>query len=234
MTKVVLTGGPCGGKTEFLVYLQKQLKDKNFNFSCVPETASALLSLGYLDECSINFFDFQNLLFKIQLLNEYQMEKTTDLLLCDRGLFDALAYMKEEDFNHMLKLNKVDRNALYDTYDFALYLRTIAYEREGEFKINRPYDTVSSAIIRDKSLFNVWKDILVQPDVVYTESCEDKLKILYKLFLDSISKCTTKGLKLSDIITDDNLSYIKDGIDLILDNNNVPHNVRQKTRGLIL
>ena len=103
--KIVLTGGPCGGKTSSIYNFANKLSNK-YNILIVEETARALLKLGYLDEYPINTIDFQDILFKIQFINEYYSEQNSDLLLCDRGLFDALAYIDEKAFeDYLLRIN---------------------------------------------------------------------------------------------------------------------------------
>ena len=56
---------------------------------------------------NISTFDFQNLLFKIQFLNEYMSEGKSNILLCDIGLFDGKVYIDESDFQKILNSNKV-------------------------------------------------------------------------------------------------------------------------------
>ena len=84
--KIVLTGGPCGGKTDSIEFLSQKLTEQNYLVKIVDETANSLLKLGYMPSENISTFDFQNLLFKIQFLNEYMSESKTNILLCDRGL----------------------------------------------------------------------------------------------------------------------------------------------------
>lgn len=131
--KIVLTGGPCGGKTESIDFLSKKLIDQDYSVKIVNETANSLLKLGYMPSVNISTFDFQNLLFKIQFLNEYTSEGKSNILLCDRGLFDGKVYIGESDFQNILDLNKVKEKEISSTYDGALYFRSISYEYPNEF-----------------------------------------------------------------------------------------------------
>lgn len=44
--RIVLTGGPCGGKTTGISYLQEKFGDMGFSVICVPETATEVFKSG--------------------------------------------------------------------------------------------------------------------------------------------------------------------------------------------
>ena len=75
-----------------------KLIEQKYSVKIINETANALLKIGYVPNVNISIFDFQNLLFKIQFLNEYILEGTSEILLCDRGLFDGKVYINDTDF----------------------------------------------------------------------------------------------------------------------------------------
>lgn len=43
--KIVLTGGPCGGKTDSIDFLSKKLIEQDYSIKIVNETANSLLKL---------------------------------------------------------------------------------------------------------------------------------------------------------------------------------------------
>lgn len=45
-TEIVLTGGPCAGKTTALSYISEKLMDKGFRVFIVPEVATMLINGG--------------------------------------------------------------------------------------------------------------------------------------------------------------------------------------------
>lgn len=47
VTRVVLTGGPCGGKSSCLSTVEQHLKDLGFNVYIVPEASTMLKTSGY-------------------------------------------------------------------------------------------------------------------------------------------------------------------------------------------
>ena len=111
--KIVLTGGPCGGKTDSIGFLSKKLIEQDYSVNIVNETAKSLLKLGYMPSINISTFDFQNLLFKIQFLNEYMSEGKSNILLCDRGLFDGKVYIDESDFQKILDFGIDEYNSMW-------------------------------------------------------------------------------------------------------------------------
>jgi predicted ATPase len=46
ITRILLTGGPCAGKTTILAKLQKTLDDLNYRVFCVPEAATMIMKGG--------------------------------------------------------------------------------------------------------------------------------------------------------------------------------------------
>uniref|UniRef100_T1JIA6 NadR/Ttd14 AAA domain-containing protein n=1 Tax=Strigamia maritima TaxID=126957 RepID=T1JIA6_STRMM len=98
--KLVLTGGPCGGKTTGQARLCTFFENLGWRVYRVPETASVLLSGGvkFTDLNDDEAYHFQENLLKTML----QMENTffslseksnkNCLVICDRGTMDAAAY----------------------------------------------------------------------------------------------------------------------------------------------
>ena len=71
--KIVLTGGPCGGKTGALGFLQKELTDRGVAVACAEEAASMVKRMirdGKLPD-DMSSFAFHHMLFlyyQLQLL----------------------------------------------------------------------------------------------------------------------------------------------------------------------
>ncbi|MFA5020733.1 MAG: ATP-binding protein [Patescibacteria group bacterium] len=100
MKKIVITGGPCGGKTSAIRALEQEF---NGRLLVVPEAATLLLSGGFPVpgrdvDWSQNWQDaFQAAVTKLQhsLEQAYQLiadQRGITLLICDRGLLDGAAY----------------------------------------------------------------------------------------------------------------------------------------------
>ena len=69
VVKIVLTGGPCGGKTSALKYISEELKKLNIPTSTIGEVASRLFSDGKTPE-NVGSYEFHRELFEIQLAEE--------------------------------------------------------------------------------------------------------------------------------------------------------------------
>ena len=232
--KIVLTGEPCGGKTASLDFLAKKLRDQDYSVKIVQETANSLLNLGYMPSVNISTFDFQNLLFKIQFIKEYQCEKKADIVLCDRGLFDGKVYINHEEFDRMLHLNKVMNNELLSTYDLALYFRSIAYEYPNEFHLQRIYETPEIGIERDKQSLEIWREKLLSLKCDNLHGFKNKKENLYVELLEFLSNFNTSTThQLSEFYNDEYIVFFKKEIDEIMNQYDFSEEVKIKTRGLV-
>lgn len=232
--KVVLTGGPCGGKTESLPYLQSKLTSKGMKTIIVSETARSLLSLDYMPGDNISYFDFQNLLFKIQFIKEYLNEKTANIAICDRGLLDAKIYMDDNEFQNLLYENGVKEEEITSTYDAALYYKTIAYEYPEVFKKERIYESPEIGIKRDKKSIEIWSNKLLKTSYSNFSSFENKKKFLCEALINYIDSLDlTQVTSLSDYYSQDIIPLLLNGINQIMDTNKIPNDIKVKTRRLI-
>lgn len=100
MKKIVLTGGPCAGKSTVLAVLQQQFAGQVL---VVPEAATMLLSSGFpLPGRDLAWSPewqtaFQTAIAALQpqLERAYELqavERGARILICDRGLLDGAAY----------------------------------------------------------------------------------------------------------------------------------------------
>ena len=120
--KVVLTGGPCGGKSSSLEHLTAALTSRNFNVLCVPEVPTILMNGG----CQYPGVDggqrlvsFETALIQAQLQLErsfVQIATSTGrptVVLLDRGLLDVGAYLPPATWtNIILKENGLTEASL--------------------------------------------------------------------------------------------------------------------------
>lgn len=232
--KIVLTGGPCGGKTESLPFLKHKLISRGMKVIIISETARALLSLNYMPGDNISYFDFQNLLFKIQFIKEYLNENSANIAICDRGLLDAKIYMDNNDFQNLLYQNRVKEKEITSTYDVALYYRTIAYEYPETFQIKRIYESPEVGIERDKKSLEIWNSKLLKTAYSNFSGFENKKKYLYESlvnYIDSVD--VTQVTSLSNYYNQEIIQFLLSGINQIMEFNKVPEEVKIKTRRLI-
>jgi predicted ATPase len=133
--KLVLTGGPCSGKTTGQARLSTFFENMGWKVYRVPETATHLLSGGvefsHMDPDQVEEFQEDLLLCMIQTEETFfRLAKRCDqncLVICDRGTMDARAYMSEDSWDRVLKRNALNAVELRDNrYDQVVHLVTAA------------------------------------------------------------------------------------------------------------
>ena len=83
VVKIVLTGGPCGGKTSALKYISEELKKLNVSTITIGEVASRLFSEGKTPE-NVGSYEFHRELFEIQLAEENEKTQIAKNMDCER------------------------------------------------------------------------------------------------------------------------------------------------------
>lgn len=133
ISKIVITGGPCGGKTTALSRIQRDLSHLGYTVLIVPETATALISGGVAPWTCGSNLDYQKCQMRLQMQKERIFEQaattmTSDkiLIVCDRGELDNRAYMTDEEFATVLDDLGTTEMELRDDYDAVFHLVTAA------------------------------------------------------------------------------------------------------------
>ena len=103
--RIVLTGGPCAGKTTALSWIKNEFGRRGYRVLIVPETATELLTGGVAPwTCSSNLqyqvFQMHLQLEKERIFTEASSGMKADkvLIICDRGALDNKAYMDDQEF----------------------------------------------------------------------------------------------------------------------------------------
>ncbi|CAG4907969.1 unnamed protein product [Colias eurytheme] len=133
--KLVLTGGPCGGKTTGQSRLSTFFENLGWKVFRVPETATVLLSGGvkFVDLSPEEANKFQENLLKtmIQIENTFfELGRTCQrncLIICDRGAMDASAFISKEKWEAMLHANNWNSVELRDNrYNHIVHMVSAA------------------------------------------------------------------------------------------------------------
>ena len=133
--KVVLTGGPCAGKSTAIAKISKVFTEKGYEVLVVPETATEIINMGIkpFGDNKINMYDFQKFILshqleKERLIDEYinLNENKNILVIYDRGIIDNMAYVPLNEFDKLLKEFNITKSNLFTRYDSALHLLTAA------------------------------------------------------------------------------------------------------------
>ena len=133
ISKIVITGGPCAGKTTAMSWLQNYFTKLGYTVLFVPETATELIGGGLAPwTCGTNI-DYQKCQMTLQLAKEQVFEQGAAtmkadkiLIVCDRGALDNKAYMTEMDFQMVLSTLGLNEVELRDGYDAVFHLVTAA------------------------------------------------------------------------------------------------------------
>lgn len=131
--KIVITGGPCGGKSTAMSRMQSHFTELGYRVLFVSETATELIKGGVSPwTCGTNK-DYQLCQIQLQRAKERVFEQAAAsmpeekiLIVCDRGAIDSKAYMEAEDFYSVLKTIGTTEIELRDSYDAVFHLVTAA------------------------------------------------------------------------------------------------------------
>ena len=131
--KIVVTGGPCGGKTTALSRIQRDLGHLGYTVLIVPETATSLITGGVAPWTCGSNVDYQECQMSLQLEKERVFELAAStmsndkiLIVCDRGELDNKAYMTDDEFVCVLDKLGLNEADLRDSYDAVFHLTTAA------------------------------------------------------------------------------------------------------------
>ena len=166
INKIVLTGGPCAGKTTALSWINNYFSKRGYKVITIPETATELIINGIAPwTCGTNY-DYQLTNIKLQKEKEKiyeEVAKSMDaekiLLVCDRGVLDCKAYTKEVDFKRVLKELGTTEIEERDSYDAIFHLVTAAKGKEEVYKLDNNIartETIEEARKVDDRIIDSW------------------------------------------------------------------------------
>ena len=166
INKIVITGGPCAGKTTAMSWIQNAFTNKGYLVLFVDETATELISGGAPWILTKNNREYQLQVTRLMLAKESAFEavaKTFDaekvLIVCDRGTLDNRAYMNDEEFRYVLEQLQTNEIELRDHYDAVFHLVTAAKGAEEFYTLANNaarYETPEEAIRVDEGLIASW------------------------------------------------------------------------------
>jgi nicotinamide riboside kinase len=156
ITKICITGGPSGGKTTLIQALKKELGHK---VTLVPETASILYSGGFpRGKSERAFFHTQRAIFFTQkeLEDLIQEEAKSNIIVCDRGSLDGIAYWPWDE-SHFFEALHTDRGQELKRYDWVLHLDTADHDF---YDSSNPIRTESheEALQLNQKVHFAWRD----------------------------------------------------------------------------
>lgn len=204
--KIVLTGGPCAGKTEVIEKITKLLEENGYYVIIIPETASELISSKYQPQGNKkHILSFQEIILKAQTTKESLTNlhcqslidtsheaiknKKGIIVLCDRGIIDNRAYLSHDDYHALLKKFNYNELEILDTYDLVIDLISTATARPELYALNGVrYETIEEAAKKDQITSAAWllhKNLKV---ILPTDTIEEKANLVFSHIINFIEQ----------------------------------------------
>ena len=165
--KIVITGGPCAGKTTVMSWVHNELSKKGYRLLFVPETATELISGGVAPWTCGSNLEYQKCQVRLQMEKERifeQAARTMDadkvLIVCDRGMLDNKAYMNDEELEEALASIGLTEAEAKAQYDAVFHLTTAAKGALDAYTLANNAartETPQQAIEVDDKLIEAWK-----------------------------------------------------------------------------
>ena len=161
MKRVVLTGGPCGGKTTFLELVTQELGSA---VQVVPEAATMLFKGGFPRPLSQTDtpgrLHLQSAIFHLQkelepLCEQRAKSSKKKLLLCDRGTLDGLGYWPKSKAHFFRHLHTTPELEL-SRYTLVIHLESAPRRHYLSVESTRT-ESYQEALKIDKKILNAWR-----------------------------------------------------------------------------
>lgn len=169
LSKIVLTGGPCAGKTTALALIEKELIEKGYTVLIVGESATELIKGGIkpFGKSKLDILKFQEIILQYQLDKEKTFDNAVELLpdeekcviIYDRGTMDNKAYVEEDQYAQILTKLGLNQLKLLDNYDMIIHLVTAADGKEEYYTLDNNTartETIEEARQLDKKTIDAW------------------------------------------------------------------------------
>ena len=187
VTNIVLTGGPCAGKTTALAKITQYFTYRGFAVYTQPEAATLFNQSGvnFLTDDKSLFFESEKQLLSFQLHTEECFRMMAEkagkpaIIVYDRGVMDIAAYMNGDTWQALLDemgLNEVEvRDRRYDT---VLHLCTAAKGAEKFYTCENNSsrtENLEQAVALDDKIIRAWTGHPHLRVIPNSGSFEDKL-----------------------------------------------------------
>ena len=166
ISKIVITGGPCAGKTTAMNWIANAFRERGYDVLFVPETATELITGGVAPWTCRTNSDYQHCHMRFQLDKEKVFEQAAKvmkrdkvLIVCDRGALDNKVYMDEETFASVLASVGASEVELRDQYDAVFHLVTAAKGAQEFYTTSNNTartETVEEAAAMDDGFIAAW------------------------------------------------------------------------------
>ncbi len=141
--RIVLTGGPCAGKTTALVRIIEHFSNLGFKVFTVPEVPTMYSQGGwsYLTPNPKLYYEGEKAILETQLALEDSFMRLAEtctkptFVVCDRGTLDISAYSDKNMWQDITAKCGTTTNALRERYDAVLHLVSAADGAEQYYTV---------------------------------------------------------------------------------------------------
>lgn len=172
--RIVLTGGPCAGKTTALVRINEHFTKLGFKVFMIPEVPTMITASGwsYLTDNKAFYYEGEKVILEMQLALEDKVMRMAEtctepcVIVCDRGAMDISAYISPEMWNELTASCHTCSEQLLNggRYDAVLHLVSAAdgaekyYTTANNAQRYETADEAGLAIARnlDKKIIQAW------------------------------------------------------------------------------
>ena len=184
--KIVLTGGPCAGKTTALACINDHFSMLGYKVLYVPEIPTMITGLGwdYMTENKAFYYEGEKIILELQIALEDKVMRLAEtltepcIIVCDRAIMDISAYIDRTMWLELLKSCDITEEEVIKRYDGVVHLSTAAkgaekfyttatnaqrYEQANEEGLNL-------ARMLDQKVYQAWT---IHPTISTISSSED-------------------------------------------------------------
>lgn len=171
--KIVLTGGPCAGKTTAMVKVIEHFSSLGYKVFTIPEVPTMFTQAGmnYLTSNKDFFFEGEKATFQTQINLEDSFQRMAEtlqqpvIIVCDRGTMDISTYLTPDFWHRIISAEGYTNSQLRDRYDAVLHLVSAAdgaeqfYTTANNAQRLEKADEEGLKIARelDKKIVSAWK-----------------------------------------------------------------------------
>ena len=189
MKKIVLTGGPSGGKTTALSILKETFGNR---IALVQEAATLVYSGGFprTDNSPVHIEHAQNIIFYTVHQLEQLAERTSDaaVMVCDRGSIDGAVYWPYGPENFFTAMGTT-LEAELARYDAVLHLSppdNPAFYQSTQVRT----ENLDQAFEIDRKILHIWEKhphrVVVGGTEHFLEKAETIKNLVEKLLKDTL------------------------------------------------
>ena len=184
--KIVITGGPCAGKTTAMTRLQKFLEGEGYHVIICDETARWLIESGFkpFGPNTIELLSFQDAILEYQLLKEnFWFERIQNssaeklAILFDRGILDNRAYLKPGEFEELAKQRGITEDEILARYNMVIHLVSTAVDKPDAYIVDGTRtEPIEVAVALDEKTMKTWEKHPNHPIINNNCSFDEKIE----------------------------------------------------------